>query len=229
MASLDAILKRLRLERSLNAFQPHLAGPHTIGFARPGDPLQIRCRAPDLGVFRDRLRAVYGDHPGFSLTDDGCTFSLLGTAIQVTGAPEPPRAQAPVRRQQVIVRLLRSIGAPLHRRVSENHGESAIEAVFATAMGVGDVLELERATVPQLRAQWQAAAVRPFGHRHTPPPPTPASVPDEAEPEDEAEEESHLLRSPDALLKRRESRWVDAAQLLRSGAMPLAQPPKKVK
>ena len=44
--------------------------------------------------------------------------------------------------------------------------------------------------------------------------------------EDDASAE-HLLRTPAALLKRRDSRWVDADQLLRPGSMPLTPRPKK--
>lgn len=225
MASLDEILARLRVERTLGAHRPIVTGAHALGLGRPADAVWVRCQAAALPAFRARLVAVYGERWSFQSTPSGADLVVMGTTVHISGAVEPSRAQAAVRRHRVMAQLLRVLGSPLSQRVqAARPAGTALGPVFASVLGVADVLELERASPVQLRAVWSAAPARAR-------PPSASDAVEavlEAEPVEEAESSSeHLLRTPEALLKRRDSRWIAADRLLKPGSMPLTPRPKK--
>ena len=225
MALFDKILERLRVARALGAHRPVVTGAHALGLGRTADVVWVRCQATVLPAFRSRLVAVYGERRSFQLTPDGAELVVMGTAVRISGASTPTRAQVPVRRHMVMAQLLRILGAPLSQRVQAARPAGALLGpVFASALGVADVLELERASPVQVRAAWAAvpARARPAVVSAA----VEAVLASEPAEEDDASAE-HLLRTPAALLKRRDSRWVDADQLLRPGSMPLTPRPKK--
>lgn len=209
-ASLNALLRRLRLDRALAAHDPALIGARALQLRADG-PVLILCRSGH--GFADRLRSVYGDHAGFTaLTSDaieGCTFTALGTAVQIIGRPQPVRRQRDFRLFQLQARLLRLLGSPLQEAVQAGMARGRpMEAAFADAMAVTELLQLERVPPIGLRERWSEARRRPT------PPVSPAPTPTpEPEPVHEPAGDD-LLRQPDPLLKERRVTWLDAARLL---------------
>ena len=141
-ADLKALLRRLRLDRTLAAHDPALVGARALQLRGDG-PVVILCRSGR--GFSDRLRAVYGGQSGFTLMEGegmvGCTFTLMNTPVQIVGRAEPVRRQEAFRRFQLCVRLLRLIGAPLAEQVRPSLARGrTVDAAFAAAMGVEDLL-----------------------------------------------------------------------------------------
>ena len=206
---LDALLRRLRLDRTLAAHDPALIGARALQLRADG-PVVILCRSGP--GFAARLRSVYGDHVGFTaLADDeieGCTFTVMDTPVQIIGRPQPVRRQRDLRLFQLQVRLLRLLGAPLREAVQAGmtRGRS-VESAFADAMGVAELMTLERIPPIGLRERWTEARRRPVPQRQPEPAPEP-------EPPDEPPDGDDLLRQPDPLLKERRVTWLDAARLL---------------
>jgi hypothetical protein len=233
--TLPVLLRRLRLERALAAHDPTVVGARPLRLRADG-PVVILCRSGP--GFAARLRAVYGEHIGFTPLSDGeaegCTFTLSDTPIQIIGRPQAVRQQRDFRVFQLQVHLLRLLGAPLAEQVTAGMDRHrSLEAAFGGAMGVAELLTLERAGPVKLREQWQQARRRPA------PTPTPEAAPPPvaAPPESDAESDD-LLRQPDPLLKERQVTWLDPARLLpvsrqdlppprRSPSQPTPRLPKK--
>ena len=219
-SSLDALLRRLRLDRALAAHDPALIGARALQLQDAG-AVVILCRSG--AGFAARLRSVYGDHVGFTALAaeeiEGCTFTLMGTAVQIIGRPQPVRRQRDFRLFQLQVRLLRLLGAPLREAVQAGMARGrAVESAFADAMGVSELLLLERVPPVGLRERWSAA------QRPAPPVrPAPMAAP-EPEPEEETPDGDDLLRQPDPLLKERRVTWLDPARLLPVSRQDLPSP-----
>jgi hypothetical protein len=221
--SLTPLLRRLRLERALAAHDPVVVGARALRLRSDG-PVVILCRS-GRGFF-DRLRAVYGEHSGFTpLSEDGvegCTFTLMDTPIQIVGRPQAVRRQREFRVFQLQVHLLRLIGAPLQDALQVTLTKTrSLEAAFARVMGVAELLSLARRPPVVLRAQWDEARRRP-APMSAPPASTP--IPETAP----ADEGSDLLRQPDPLLKERQVTWLDPGRMLpvRRLDLPAPQRPK---
>ena len=221
--SLTPLLRRLRLERTLAAHSPVVVGARALRLRRDG-PVVILCRSGR--GFVDRLHAVYGEHSGFTpLSEDGvegCTFTLMGTPVQIIGRPQAVRRQRDFRVFQLQVLLLRLIGAPLQEQLQAAQTKTrSLEAAFARVMGVTELLSLERRPPVVLREHWNEARRRP-APVSAPPVSTPIPV------SDPQEESIDLLRQPDPLLKERQVTWLDPGRMLpvRRLDLPAPQRPK---
>jgi hypothetical protein len=207
--TLTPLLKRLRLDRALAAHDPVVIGARALQLRSDG-PVVILCRSGS--DFANRLRSVYGEHIGFTrLSQDGiegCTFTLMDTPIQIIGRPQTVRRQRDFRVFKLQIHLLRLIGAPLQEKLRAGMAKTrSLEAAFAQAMGVTDLLSLERRPPVVLREQWAEARRRPV-----PVAPQPVSTPIPEESPDEPS--TDLLRQPDPLLKERQVTWLDPARML---------------
>ena len=221
---LPTLLRRLRLERALSAHTPTLIGARALKLSQSG-PVIILCQAGR--GFTDRLRTVYGDHPGFTrLTDgdiEGCTFTLMNTPIQIIGRRGPVKRHREWQIFHLQIRLLRLLGAPLQEKVLAGlRARRSLERAFAEAMDVPDLMKLTRASGPILQECWaHATRPRPTQHRlPAPVEPEPASEPEPTE--------DDLLRRPAPLLKERVVTWIDPARLLPVSRHHLPPPMKKI-
>lgn len=220
-SSLDALLQRLRLDRALAAHDPALIGARALQLQADG-AVVILCRSS--AGFAARLQSVYGDHVGFTALAteeiEGCTFTLMGTAVQIIGRPQPVRRQRDFRLFQLQIRLLRLLGSPLQQAVTAAMARGrSVEDAFADAMGVTALLQLERVPPVGLRERWSSAHRRPA----SPVNPEPMKAP-EPEPAEESPVGDDLLRQPDPLLKKRRVTWLDPARLLPVSRQDLPSP-----
>lgn len=210
-STLNAVLRRLRLDRALAAHDPALIGARALQLRADG-AVVILCRSGH--GFGARLRSVYGEHTGFTALADGaiegCTFTVMGTPVQIIGRPQPVRRQRDFRVFQLQARLLRLLGSPLREAVQEDVARGhSVETAFANALGITDLLLLERVPPIGLRERWTEARRRPTPQVSLAPTPEPEPAPEDGPPDGD-----DLLRRPDPLLKERRVTWLDAARLL---------------
>lgn len=131
----------------LAEFTPVLAGTLPLDVHLPGSDLDLICRWREPRVYEDRLRARFGDRPGFTLYVAGrgrersivARFRLGDFACEIFGQDRPVSRQFAVRHLIAEERLLRASADPVRDRArirAHKRAGLTTEAAFARVFGL---------------------------------------------------------------------------------------------
>ncbi|GGE40876.1 alpha/beta hydrolase [Agaricicola taiwanensis] len=166
----ETALARLGILKTLEAFDPHVAGTLPLGIDIPGSDIDILCHAPAPDRFASLLWRTYAGFTDFSLRQwrgNGrpiiTTFEAEGWPFEIFGSPQPVAEQLGWRHFKVERRLLAQGNSAFRDKVMAlRHVGAKTEPAFAQVLGLeGDpyqaLLDLEILDDAGLRKRLAAA------------------------------------------------------------------------